>query len=161
MRNVFDGVTKTFLGLALAALVVTVTAPGRAEPADPNAGCAGCHATIAAEWEGSSHHRSATNDAYVAQLAREPLPFCRGCHAPRADAARPTPAAIAERGIGCVDCKRKLLEKLNPSQEELRAKREAILARPGDVDELVQLGNRRAREAAGRTMAEVRAAMKL
>jgi len=97
-------VTKTFLGLAFAALVVTVTAAGRAEPADPSAGCAGCHATIAAEWEGSSHHRSATNDAYVAQLAREPLPFCRGCHAPRADAARPTPAAIAEKGIGCVDC---------------------------------------------------------
>ncbi|HYG66654.1 MAG TPA: tryptophan--tRNA ligase [Anaeromyxobacteraceae bacterium] len=64
-------------------------------------------------------------------------------------------------GIGCVDCKRKLLEKLGPDQERLRERREALLARPGDVDELVQLGTRRAREAAQRTMAEVRAAMKL
>jgi tryptophanyl-tRNA synthetase len=64
-------------------------------------------------------------------------------------------------GIGCVDCKRKLLEKLLPEQEEMRARREALLARPGDVDELVQLGTKKARAAAERTMAEVRAAMKL
>lgn len=64
-------------------------------------------------------------------------------------------------GIGCVDCKRKLLERLGPDQERLRERREALLARPGDVDELVQLGTRKAREAAQRTMEEVRAAMKL
>jgi tryptophanyl-tRNA synthetase len=64
-------------------------------------------------------------------------------------------------GIGCVDCKRKLLERLGPDQERLRERREALLARPKDVEELVQLGTRRAREVAQRTMADVRAAMKL
>jgi tryptophanyl-tRNA synthetase len=64
-------------------------------------------------------------------------------------------------GIGCVDCKRKLLEKLGPHQERLREKREALLARPKDVDDLVQLGNGKARAAAARTMDDVRAAMKL
>ncbi|OFX20479.1 MAG: tryptophan--tRNA ligase [Anaeromyxobacter sp. RBG_16_69_14] len=64
-------------------------------------------------------------------------------------------------GIGCVDCKKKLLEKLAPDQERLRDRREAILARPEDLDELVQLGNRKARTVAARTMDEVRAAMKL
>jgi tryptophanyl-tRNA synthetase len=64
-------------------------------------------------------------------------------------------------GIGCVECKRKLLEKLGPAQDEMRERREALLARPKDVDDLVQLGTRKARAAAERTMAEVRAAMKL
>ncbi len=64
-------------------------------------------------------------------------------------------------GIGCVDCKKKLLEKLGPDQERLRARREALLARPGDVDELVRIGTAKARAVAERTMEEVRAAMKL
>jgi tryptophanyl-tRNA synthetase len=64
-------------------------------------------------------------------------------------------------GIGCVDCKKKLLERLGPQQEAMRERREALLARPKDLDDLVQLGTGRAREIAGRTMAEVRAAMKL
>jgi tryptophanyl-tRNA synthetase len=64
-------------------------------------------------------------------------------------------------GIGCVDCKKKLLERLLPEQERMRERREALLARPGDVDELVQLGTRKAREVAARTMDEVRTAMKL
>ncbi len=64
-------------------------------------------------------------------------------------------------GIGCVDCKRKLLEKLGPDQERLRERREAVLARPRDLDELVQLGIGKAREVGARTMEEVRAAMKL
>ncbi len=64
-------------------------------------------------------------------------------------------------GIGCVDCKKKLLEKLLPLQEAMRERRERLLSRPGEVDELVQLGTRRARQVAERTMDEVRAAMKL
>jgi tryptophanyl-tRNA synthetase len=63
--------------------------------------------------------------------------------------------------IGCVDCKKRLLERLGPAQEAMRDRRESLLARPGDVDDLVQLGTRRAREIAARTMDEVRAAMKL
>ncbi len=64
-------------------------------------------------------------------------------------------------GIGCVECKRKLLETLAPAQERIREKREALLARPKDLDDIVQLGTRKAREAAERTMIEVRRAMKL
>jgi tryptophanyl-tRNA synthetase len=64
-------------------------------------------------------------------------------------------------GIGCVDCKKKLLEKLLPEQERMRERREALLARPGDVDEIVQLGTQKARAVAARTMDEVRTAMKL
>jgi tryptophanyl-tRNA synthetase len=64
-------------------------------------------------------------------------------------------------GIGCVDCKRKLLERLAPDQERMRAKREALLSRPKDLDDLVELGTRKAREAAERTMQQVRAAMRI
>lgn len=64
-------------------------------------------------------------------------------------------------GIGCVDCKKKLLERLLPEQERMRERRERLLARPGEVEELVQLGNAKARTVAQRTMDEVRAAMKL
>ncbi len=64
-------------------------------------------------------------------------------------------------GIGCVDCKKKLLESLLPLQERMRERRERLLARPGEVDDIVQAGTRRARQVAERTMAEVRAAMKL
>jgi len=64
-------------------------------------------------------------------------------------------------GIGCVDCKRKLLERLAPDQERMRARREALLARPDDVTDVVRDGNRRARDEAERTMEEVRRAMKL
>ena len=64
-------------------------------------------------------------------------------------------------GIGCVDCKKKLLEKLGPDQERMRVKREALLARPKDLDDIVQLGNRKAREAAERTMVQVREAMRI
>jgi tryptophanyl-tRNA synthetase len=64
-------------------------------------------------------------------------------------------------GIGCVDCKKKLLEKLEPDQERMRERREALLARPGDLDEIVQLGTDKARAKAQATMAQVRAAMKL
>ncbi|HZZ84499.1 MAG TPA: tryptophan--tRNA ligase [Anaeromyxobacteraceae bacterium] len=70
-------------------------------------------------------------------------------------------AGCRSAGIGCVDCKRKLFERLGPDQERLREKRESLLARPGDVDELIQLGTGKARAVAQRTMAEVREAMKL
>ncbi|MGB8930770.1 MAG: tryptophan--tRNA ligase [Anaeromyxobacteraceae bacterium] len=64
-------------------------------------------------------------------------------------------------GIGCVDCKKKLLERLLPEQEKMRDRREKLLARPQEVEELVQLGNSKARAVAQRTMEGVRAAMKL
>ena len=64
-------------------------------------------------------------------------------------------------GIGCVDCKKKLLERLGPEQERMREKREALLARPKDLDDIVAEGNRRAREVAERTMVQVRHAMRI
>jgi tryptophanyl-tRNA synthetase len=64
-------------------------------------------------------------------------------------------------GIGCVDCKKKLLERLAPDQERMRERREALLARPDDVLDVVRDGNRRARAEASRTMEEVRRAMHL
>jgi tryptophanyl-tRNA synthetase len=64
-------------------------------------------------------------------------------------------------GIGCVDCKRKLLESLLPAQERMRERREALLARPKDVDAIVEAGTAKARAVAQRTMAEVRHAMKI
>jgi tryptophanyl-tRNA synthetase len=64
-------------------------------------------------------------------------------------------------GIGCVDCKKKLLEKLGPDQEKMRAKREALLARPKDLDDIVHLGTKKARDAAERTMVQVREAMRI
>jgi tryptophanyl-tRNA synthetase len=64
-------------------------------------------------------------------------------------------------GIGCVDCKKKLLETLLPAQARMRERREALLARPKDLDDIVQLGTGKARAVAQRTMADVRHAMKM
>jgi tryptophanyl-tRNA synthetase len=64
-------------------------------------------------------------------------------------------------GIGCVDCKRKLLESLLPAQEKMRERREALLARPEELDQIIRIGTEKARSVARRTMAEVRQAMKI
>ncbi len=85
-------------------------APGPAQGPMPegraarNAACEGCHADIAREWRASMHRRSFTDAPYQRALAREPVPFCRGCHAPEADPAAPPPAAAADIGVGCVTC---------------------------------------------------------
>lgn len=73
-------------------------------PADPAAACASCHAAETRSWEASAHHRAASDPLYVDAVAIEPLPFCRGCHAPSADPRRPTPPAAVAQGIGCIDC---------------------------------------------------------
>jgi tryptophanyl-tRNA synthetase len=64
-------------------------------------------------------------------------------------------------GIGCVECKRWLLEKLLPAQAVIREKRAEVAAHPEVIDELLESGNRKASEAAEATMTEVRAAMHL
>jgi tryptophanyl-tRNA synthetase len=64
-------------------------------------------------------------------------------------------------GIGCVDCKKKLLERLVPDQERLREAREKLLARPDYVRDVVRDGTARARTEAQRTMEQVRGAMHL
>ena len=64
-------------------------------------------------------------------------------------------------GIGCVDCKKMLLESLVPALEKHRAARAELDRNPGRIDELVQLGTKKATAVAEQTMARVRDAVKL
>jgi tryptophanyl-tRNA synthetase len=64
-------------------------------------------------------------------------------------------------GIGCVDCKKMLLQNLLPALEKHRAARAELDGNPARIDELVQLGTRKASRAAEETMVKVRAAVKL
>lgn len=64
-------------------------------------------------------------------------------------------------GIGCVDCKKMLLEKLDPAQQQIHDKRQKLLQNLDDVRGKVAEGNGRALQVAEMTMAEVRRAMKL
>ena len=66
----------------------------RARAAD-NAGCEKCHSAIAAEWRQSLHHTSFTDADFQRGLARDPDPFCGGCHAPESD---------PKLGVACVTC---------------------------------------------------------
>ena len=69
-----------------------------------NAACEGCHVPEALEWRASLHRASFRNDAFARSFAREPEPFCQGCHAPHADPNSPPPAWAAENGVTCVAC---------------------------------------------------------
>lgn len=78
---------------------------GRLEAAvKTNESCVVCHDEQAAEWRGSMHQRSDVDPAYRRAFAIEPLPFCRGCHAPEADPQLEPPASVHELGVGCVTC---------------------------------------------------------
>ncbi len=62
---------------------------------------------------------------------------------------------------GCVDCKKHLIRNMNAALEPVRAKRSEIASRPGFVRDVLEAGNVRAREIAGRTMDRVAGAMNL
>lgn len=79
-------------------------AEGRPDAAARNAACEACHADVARSWRGSLHQLAYLDPSFTEAHAREPSPFCRGCHAPEADPARPAPPALAELGVGCVSC---------------------------------------------------------
>ncbi|MBI2343216.1 MAG: tryptophan--tRNA ligase [Deltaproteobacteria bacterium] len=64
-------------------------------------------------------------------------------------------------GIGCVDCKKWLLEGMDAVLAPIRERRALWAARPDDVDALLADGARRARAIACETMREVRDAMGL
>lgn len=64
-------------------------------------------------------------------------------------------------GIGCVDCKKRLLERLLPVVEPIHQKRVELEKNRGQVMEILSEGSRRAAELAGSTMSEVRQAMQL
>ncbi|MBI2980885.1 MAG: tryptophan--tRNA ligase, partial [Deltaproteobacteria bacterium] len=63
--------------------------------------------------------------------------------------------------IGCVEDKRMMAKILNDFLEPIRNKREELLKRPDDLRDMIQEGNRKARQIAVRTMERVREAMKL
>jgi tryptophanyl-tRNA synthetase len=64
-------------------------------------------------------------------------------------------------GIGCLDCKGRLIDHLLHRLEDIHARRPEYAARPDTVWDILREGSRRAREAARATMEEVRAAMKI
>jgi len=64
-------------------------------------------------------------------------------------------------GIGCVDCKKWLLEGLLPEQAKIAAARAEVTKNPERIDAAVARGNARAREVAGATLEAVRKAMHL
>jgi len=70
-------------------------------------------------------------------------------------------AGCRSAGIGCVDCKKWLLEKLLPAQAELESRRADVLREPDVIDDVLAEGSARAREVADATMEEARRAMKL
>lgn len=69
-----------------------------------NRACASCHQAIAAEWEGSLHHEAWVDPVFQAAYAIEKQAFCRGCHAPEADAAAEPDAGAQQVGVGCTTC---------------------------------------------------------
>ncbi len=63
--------------------------------------------------------------------------------------------------IGCVDCKKMMAVQLIQGLGPIHEKRAYFQDHPTIVDEIIAQGNRNAREVARRTMAEVRAAIKI
>lgn len=67
--------------------------------------------------------------------------------------------ACRAASIGCVDCKKRLADKMVDSLAGIAAKREELAANPRRVREILEYGAERARKVAAATMDEVRAAM--
>ncbi len=61
--------------------------------------------------------------------------------------------------MGCVDCKKKLIELLNDSLSDFRIRRNALLERPDDIADILNKGAQRAGETAKTTMEKVRSAV--
>jgi tryptophanyl-tRNA synthetase len=59
-------------------------------------------------------------------------------------------------GIGCIECKKWLLEGIKADFERIRARRAELLSKPDAIDEILADGARRARKVAAATMAVVR-----
>ncbi|GAB4235110.1 MAG: tryptophan--tRNA ligase [Acidobacteriota bacterium] len=64
-------------------------------------------------------------------------------------------------GIGCVDCKKRLIENLLPVTEPIAERRRNWERDPDGVMDILKEGSRRARERAAATMDEVRQAVRL
>ncbi|NMB75792.1 MAG: tryptophan--tRNA ligase [Myxococcales bacterium] len=70
-------------------------------------------------------------------------------------------AACRSAGIGCVDCKRELVERFFERFGAIRERRRAIAAAPERLGEILKAGAARAQKAAREGMARVREAMRL
>jgi len=64
-------------------------------------------------------------------------------------------------GIGCVQCKKNLCEKMALTLTPIYEKRQALLNKPGYIKEVIENGSQRARKIAEQTMLDVRKAMKI
>ena len=64
-------------------------------------------------------------------------------------------------GIGCLDCKQPVIEKISAQSAVMRERAAPYLATPARVHEILREGARRANVTAGATMQVVRAAMNL
>jgi len=69
--------------------------------------------------------------------------------------------ACRSAAIGCVQCKKRLADKMVDTMADMCSKREALAANPGRVREILAYGAERARKVAAATMEEVRAAMNM
>ena len=70
-------------------------------------------------------------------------------------------ARYREGRVGDVEVKTKLAAAINAMLEPMRERRAQVLARPGDIDDVLFEGSNRARVQAAETMARVRDAMKI
>jgi len=70
-------------------------------------------------------------------------------------------AGCKSAGIGCLDCKGKLIEHLLTRLEEIHARRPEFASRPDTVWDILREGSKKARQVAQATMEDVRAAMKI
>jgi tryptophanyl-tRNA synthetase len=64
-------------------------------------------------------------------------------------------------GIGCLDCKGRLIDHLLHRLEEIHERRPRFASHPDDVWDILKEGSKRARETARATLEEVRSAMKI
>jgi tryptophanyl-tRNA synthetase len=70
-------------------------------------------------------------------------------------------AGCRSAGIGCLDCKGRLIAHMLERLREIHARRPEFAARPDTVRDILALGGKRARAVAEATMQEVRTAMQL
>jgi tryptophanyl-tRNA synthetase len=70
-------------------------------------------------------------------------------------------AGCRTAGIGCLDCKGKLIEHILERLSQVHARRPEFASRPDTVWDILREGSKKARAVAQATMEEVRAAMKI
>lgn len=69
--------------------------------------------------------------------------------------------ACKKAEIGCVDCKKMLIEKLVEALKPFHEKRQELLNSPKKVEEILRMGVDKARKVASATLAEVKEAMQI